>query len=271
MKFIYITSDPYQAKILNEAEIDFVMIDLEINGKEERQRGRDTVISRHSLEDIDSIRKVLNRSKLLVRVNPIWENSIQEINQAINAGADALLLPMFRTAEEVGEFISIVDGRAECQLLLETASALIRIDSILEVKGISTIHVGLNDLHRELNLDFMFELLNCNAIENLSKQILENQIKLGIGGIGMIGGSNLIPPELILQEFVRLGSHQTILSRDFRRIFLEKESNHLIHLKQAILRINETLELARKNNSPQRDTELSTMINKIALGIRSGK
>jgi 2-keto-3-deoxy-L-rhamnonate aldolase RhmA len=271
MKFIYITSDPYEAKVLDQAEIDFVMIDLEINGKEERQRGRDTVISRHSLEDIDSVRKVLNRSKLLVRLNPIWENSIQEINGAINAGADALMLPMFRSAEEVEEFVSIVYGRAECQLLLETASAMIRIESILEVKGVSTIHLGLNDLHRELKLDFMFELLISSAIENLCKQILRKQNKLGIGGIGMIGGNNRVPPEDILQEFVRLGSCQTILSRDFRRIFLENNSNHLFLLNQALLRIKETLELHRSNNPLERDANLTALINKVALEIRNSK
>jgi 2-keto-3-deoxy-L-rhamnonate aldolase RhmA len=57
------------------------------------------------------------------------------------------MLPMFRSKEEVREFLALVNGRVECQLLLETAKGLEEIDSILELDGISTVHVGLNDLH----------------------------------------------------------------------------------------------------------------------------
>ena len=33
MKLIYITSDIYEASIANDSNIDYVMVDLEVNGK----------------------------------------------------------------------------------------------------------------------------------------------------------------------------------------------------------------------------------------------
>jgi citrate lyase beta subunit len=97
MKLIYITSDIYEASIANNSNIDYVMVDLEVNGKKERQKGRDTLISNHTLEDVKLIRKVLTSSKLLVRINPIWKNTKEEIDRAVSFGADSLMLPMFRS------------------------------------------------------------------------------------------------------------------------------------------------------------------------------
>jgi 2-keto-3-deoxy-L-rhamnonate aldolase RhmA len=237
MKLIYITADPYQAGIANQSHIDYVMVDLEINGKRERQRGRDTLISNHSVEDVRSIRGVLHHTKLLVRVNPIWKKSKEEIDQAIYYGADALMLPMFRTKEEVSKFLELVNGRVECQLLLETSSGLEKIESILDLEGISTIHVGLNDLHQELKFEFMFELFIGDILETLSTKVIARGVNFGIGGIGRLDADQLVSPELILREHLRLKSSQVILSRDFKRIFLEADSKHLQLLQDAVSQI----------------------------------
>jgi hypothetical protein len=55
--------------------VDRIFIDLEIIGKKERQGHLDTVISNHSIQDIKKIKSNLKNSKLLVRINPINENS----------------------------------------------------------------------------------------------------------------------------------------------------------------------------------------------------
>lgn len=239
MQLIYITSDTYEASIANSSNIDYVMVDLEVIGKSERQKGRDTLISNHNIEDVKLIRNVLTTSKLLVRINAIWENTKDEIDLAIRFGADSLMLPMFRSKVEVQEFLSLVNDRVECQLLLETSTGLEEIDSILELGGISTIHVGLNDLHQELKLDFMFELFLGELLKELGEKVIDRGISFGIGGVGRPLTSQPISPELIMKEHRRLGSSQVILSRDFRKIFLESESQHLFLMQEASRKIRE--------------------------------
>ncbi|WP_305461450.1 aldolase/citrate lyase family protein [Photobacterium leiognathi] len=73
---------------------------------------------------------------------------------SLKAGADIIMLPMFKTAGEAQSFIDYIDGRARTCLLIETSEALARIDDILEVPGIDEVHIGLNDLHLSLGLSF---------------------------------------------------------------------------------------------------------------------
>ncbi len=66
------------------------------------------MISFHDINDVTKIRSVLNRSDLLVRVNPINEDSEYEIKEVITRGADIVMLPMFKTPQEVTSFIKYV-------------------------------------------------------------------------------------------------------------------------------------------------------------------
>ena len=159
MKTMIVDNDPVNIKIYDAVGIDRIFLDLEVHGKHARQGHRDTVISNHTLGDICAIKPILKKSKLLVRVNPIHDNSEVEINSAIEGGADILMLPMFKTTDEVQTFINYVGQRVTVCLLLETAQALCRIDDILQIDHIDEIHIGLNDLHISLGLDFMFELM----------------------------------------------------------------------------------------------------------------
>lgn len=215
MKTLVVDNSPENARIYEKLGVDRVFVDLEINGKVARQGHLNTVISRHSISDINPVREQLSNSDLLVRINPMNEKSGQEIEDVISAGADLLMLPMFKLASEVDTFVKLVAGRAKVVLLLETAEALARIDEILAVEGIDEIHIGLNDLHLSMNLDFMFELLGGPLVEMLSKRILAKGILLGIGGIARLGEGSL-PAEVILKEHVRLGSTAVILSRTFK-------------------------------------------------------
>jgi hypothetical protein len=215
METILITNDAKIARCAEESGVDRIMVDLEILGKKDRQGHLNTVISEHTLEDIIEIKKVLNKTKLLVRINPINRNSKQEIEKVINNGAEIIMLPMFKTKKEVETFVSLVRNRAKKTLLLETPEALVRIDDILEVEGIDEIHIGLNDLHLGMNLKFMFELLSGGIVEYLSKKIRSKGIVFGFGGIARLG-QGLLDSSLILSEHFRLGSEVVILSRDFK-------------------------------------------------------
>lgn len=214
MKLMYITNEPELAKIADSEGVDWIFIDLEILGKDDRQGHLDTVISRHNIEDIPSVKAVLKNSELLVRVDPINPNSKHEIEKVIKYGADIIMLPFFKKAEEVKEFIDYVGGRVKTCLLLETPESVDNLNSILELSGIDYIHIGLNDLHLGYGMKFMFELLSDGTVENIIKKIKAKNIVYGFGGIAKVGEGTL-PAEVIIKEHIRLGSKMVILSRSF--------------------------------------------------------
>lgn len=235
---MYITNKPAVAKIAEEVGIDWIFIDMEFIGKDSRQGGLDTVQNHHTVEDVKIIRKAVTKSKVLVRVNPIHEalsdypSSKEEIDAVIEAGADIVMLPFYKTVKEVRQFIQYVGGRAKTCLLLETAEAAILLDETLKVPGIDMIHLGLNDLHLELGMKFMFQLLSDGVVEQLGNKIKAAGIPFGFGGIARLD-SGMLPGADVLKEHVRLDSSMVIVSRSFcntdvitdldevRRIFTE--------------------------------------------------
>ena len=237
IEFIYITNDPELARYAQDSGVDRIMIDLEYREKRERQAHLDTVISKHSLQDINRVRNVSHNSKLQVRVNPMHSGSEREINEVISRGPDIIMLPMFKTRQEVERFISIINGRAATSLLLETSQALVRIDDILRADGIDEVHIGLNDLYLSMGLDFMFELLSGGIVEYLATKIKKKGIRFGFGGISRLG-RGVVDSRLVLSEHVRLGSQIVILSRDFHgRAKSLDELKILINLEDEIKKI----------------------------------
>lgn len=218
MDLIYITNCPKRARTAEQAGVDRIMVDLESIGKDARQGHLKTVISRHTFDDVAVMRVVLATSRLMVRVNPIHEGSSAEIARVLDLGADIVMLPMFRAVSEVRDFVRFVGGRARCCLLLETGAALARIHPILDVPGIDEMHIGLNDLHLDLKLNFMFELLSGGLVDYLAAILRERNCKFGFGGVARLGHGT-VSADLVLSEHRRLGSTQVILSRDFGQLF----------------------------------------------------
>ena len=214
MKFFYITNCKKLALLAVRSGVDRIFVDLEITGKEARQGHLNTVISRHTISDISKLRDVTPINGLLVRINPLNHNSDEEIDLVIQSGADIVMLPMFESANQVEEFISLVDSRAKVSLLLETKKAVLNSKEILSVRGIDEVHIGLNDLHLQLGSSFMFEPLVSGFLMPVFEILKKNSIPFGIGGIARVG-QGIIPAELILSEHVRLGSTAAILSRGF--------------------------------------------------------
>lgn len=220
LKLMYITNRPEIAQIAETAGVDRIFVDLEYIGKAERQGGMDTVQSRHTLDDVKRISEAITTAELLVRVNPIhnareaYASSEEEIGTAIDNGADIVMLPFFKTVDEVKRFISAVRGRAKTMLLLETPEAVDIVDDLLCLEGIDSIHIGLNDLSLGYGMKFMFELLTDGTVEKLCTKIREKNIPYGFGGIASLG-KGMVPAEMIIKEHYRLGSTCAILSRSF--------------------------------------------------------
>lgn len=277
LTLMYITNNPITARIAQEAGVDRIWIDMEYIGKDARQGGMDTVKNHHTIDDIKLLRPIVTEAELMVRVNPIhdatsaYSDSKSEIEAAIQAGADVIMLPMFKTVDEVRKFVTFVGGRAKVQLLVETAEAVEMIDDILEVPGIDEIHIGLNDLHLAYHMDFMFELICGDTIKTLCEKIRAKGIKYGFGGIARVG-YGMLPAEYIIAEHYHLGSTAAILSRGFcdanivkdpleiENIFIEGVKN--IRLKEQ--------EVAAYSEQQYQDN-LQTIREKVALIIAAKK
>ena len=76
------------------------------------------------------------------------------------------------------------------------------------------IHIGLNDLHLELGMKFMFQLLSDGVVEQLGNKIKAAGIPFGFGGIARLD-SGMLPGADVLKEHYRLGSSMVIVSRSF--------------------------------------------------------
>lgn len=214
--FFLITNDPRLAREAERAGVERIGPDLEILGKEARQGHLDARISGHTVQDIRHIRGALKKSEVFVRINPIHARSAEEIEEVLEAGAQVIMLPMFRTAAEVRYFVSELRGRAKPVLLLETPQAMMRIDEILTVKGIREVHFGLNDLRLGLGLHSHFDVLCSDLMDGLAGAVRGGNLPYGFGGVARVGDSTLpIPPDQVLGELVRLGASRALISRYF--------------------------------------------------------
>lgn len=267
MKLMYITNDLDVALIAEKYGVERVWIDLETLGKEERQAGLDAVKSHHTVDDIRKIKPHLTTSEMLVRVNHWYEGSEKEIEDVIAAGADMVMLPYWKTADEVKKFTKAVHGRCQTTLLLETKEAVECVDEVLAMGGFDEIHIGLNDLHLSYDLDFMFELLTNGTVEMLCRKFKAAGIQYGFGGIAKIG-NGAVPAEKIILEHYRLGSTRAILSRTFcdsAKIESLKEINRVFAVNMRELREYEKFaasasEFIHDNNRE----ELSKAVKKVA-------
>ena len=233
LKLMYITNDPAVSRIAVDAGVDRIFIDMEVLGKAERQGGMDTVQSHHVPADIVAVRSAISdRAEIMARVNPLNPDSQAEINAAVANGADVVMLPMWRTADDLCQLVRMVNGRAKVMPLLETDTAADNLQEAVKVSGIDQMLIGLNDLHLCYHRKFLFQLLTDGTVDRLCTQLRAAGLPFGFGGVGR-PGSGTLPAEFIIGEHYRLGSQYVILSRSFcntskvtdlddiRRIFTE--------------------------------------------------
>lgn len=241
LSYIYITNSPNIAKIADNAGVERIMVDLEFTGKEERQLGKNTWISKHTFDDILLIKKILIKSELIVRIDPVEFDGLQMVDKVISLGADYIMLPMFKNAFEVDSFLRKVDKRVKTILLIETKEAIENLDEILLLKDIDECFIGLNDLSLSLSLKFLFEVLTKGVVDDVASKIRKTSIKYGFGGIASIG-KGVVPSELLLIEHRRLGSSSVILSRSFCKDYDENTNDYSFNFNRELNKIRKIFE-----------------------------
>lgn len=216
LTWTFITNKPELARKAYAGGVSRLFVDWEIHDKQERQGHLDTVISRHTYDDAIQIRKAVPEAELLIRLNPIHENTNDEVERALSAGADLIMLPMFYHLEDIVSLSSMVNGRAGIVPLVETAESLNLVESLVNIKGVYELFVGLNDLHRALNMKFMFEPVANGIMDRVANVAIKNNMRFGFGGIARID-EGMVTGKMVLSEHIRLGSSSVILSRAFYR------------------------------------------------------
>jgi hypothetical protein len=214
MKYIFINNQPDLSNYAFLNGATRIMVDIELNGKKERQSLRDTLISDHKIEDIKGIKKINHNIPVICRINSLHAFTKSEVNNAISSGADFIMLPMFKSLGEVKEVYDFINKRAKLILLFETPQSLLRIHQICSSKYFDEAHIGLNDLSLGMGIDFMFELLTSGIVEYMADCFNFYSVPFGIGGIAKFG-EGIASSELVMSEHVRLGSTSVILSRSF--------------------------------------------------------
>jgi hypothetical protein len=209
------TDDPDEAAACAAAGVDRIGIDLDRNGKAERQAGQQSWISPHQLAALPLLRARLPQHCLFLRTNPLHAGSRDEVEAALAAGADVLMLPNFQTLAEVEVFVGLVDGRAAVVPLVERRDALPLI-AAFPALGITEIHFGLNDLALDFGVRNRLALLLHPEIEAACTVAGQVMHRFGVGGVASPNTVGLpVPAVSVIAQHGRLGSGGAMLARCF--------------------------------------------------------
>ena len=210
----HMTDDPEEIALASAAGVDRIGPDLETWMKEDRQGGMGRRISSHDPDSIGLVDRNAGDAIPFCRVDPIHDGSAAQIDQVIRRGARQVMLPMFRTVEEVRTFVGLVNGRAHPVLLVETVAATIRLPQILQVEGVSGVHIGLNDLGIDSQMSNRVELLVSPWLDTICRTVRRSGLPLHVGGVASVADETLpIPPEPVIARLLELGASGSLVTR----------------------------------------------------------
>ena len=198
------------------AGIDWIFVDIETRGKTARQP-KTSFISDHKLGDIETLKTALPDARIVLRVNPLYEGTLEEVDKAIDYGADALMLPMFSSVDELNRVSDLIRARAQFWPLIETPGACrLMADADIGSLGLDRVHFGLNDLRLALDYRFMFSPLLDPSVTDALSSVRLSGIPFGLGGVSKLDQGALLGSDVLHLNFL-LGSNAVILSQEFRR------------------------------------------------------
>lgn len=207
---VLFATDPVFIKQAVAAGVDTIIVDWEYIGKEKRQGFYDTQINHDTVDDLRRVRNCTD-AKVLCRINSFGATTATEIEQAIAAGVDELLLPMVRTVAEVQTVLEWVKGRCGTGIMMETISA-VKLAHELGRLSLSRAYVGLNDLEIERKTPNIFTALADGTVDEIRQAFT---IPFGFGGVTLPECGYPIPCRLLISELARLTCDFSFLRRSF--------------------------------------------------------
>ncbi|WP_104525045.1 aldolase/citrate lyase family protein [Blastococcus atacamensis] len=210
MDLFLFTVDPRWGADVVAAGAAGVVVDWENRGKLRRQAGEGTQVNADTADDLSAVRAATS-GRVLCRINGAGPWTADEVDEAVRRGADEILLPMVRTAEEVDRTLEAVAGRCGLGILIETQDAVDRAAE-LAARPLSRIYVGLNDLRIDRGSPELFRPLVDGTVDAVRSEV---GTAFGVGGLTLPGGGFPVPGDLLAAELVRLGTDFTFLRRSF--------------------------------------------------------
>jgi hypothetical protein len=204
------TVDPRWGADVVAAGAAGIVVDWERRGKARRQLGEDTQINADTPEDLARMRAATD-GRLLCRINGFGPWTGGEVDQAIGCGADEILLPMVRTADQVDRTLDLVAGRCGLGILIETQHAVGRAAELAR-RPLSRVYLGLNDLRIDRRSEQLFRPLVDGTVDDVRAAVAH---PFGVGGLTLPEGGFPVPSGLLAAELVRLGAEFTFLRRSF--------------------------------------------------------
>jgi 2-keto-3-deoxy-L-rhamnonate aldolase RhmA len=205
------------------AGIDGIIVDWEVAGKERRQAGADTEINHDSLEDLERVRSWVD-IPVLCRINAPGPMTERELEWAIGAGADEVLVPMARSPRELERVIDAARGRCGVGALIETVDAVEKVQEFASLP-LSRLYVGLNDLAIDRGALSIFTALVDGTVERVSSAVHGS---FGFGGLTAPERGHPIPCRLLIGETARLGGCFSFLRRSYKRDVAEAGQAELV-------------------------------------------
>jgi hypothetical protein len=212
LELFFFTSDSDLARRGVDAGLDGIVIDWERVGKEQRQVAADTEINLDTVDDLRRVRAATD-GRILCRINPVAETTGTEIQDAISAGADEVLVPMVRTRDEVETAFEHARGEIAVGILIETLEA-VEAAAELGTLPLSRVYLGLNDLAIDRGSASIFSAIRDGTVERVRDAI---RVPFGFAGMTLPEAGDPIPCRLLVGELARVRCEFTFLRRSFRR------------------------------------------------------
>lgn len=235
-----------------EGGIDGAVVDWECRGKHARQARSDTEINGHTLEDLRRVR-ASTAGTVICRVNALEQRGLTEIADAIEGGADEVMLPMVRTPDEVERALVVADGRIGVGVLIETAEAVANAEEIGRLP-LTRVYLGLNDLAIDRGADSIFSALTDGTADRVRESV---DVPFGVAGVTDPDCGDPIPCRLLIGELARLEADFTFLRRAFRR------DTHPDHAAVTLARIRQASFRAQRRSSQEIDADRSELVDRV--------
>jgi hypothetical protein len=239
--FIAISNDPHRVVTLATAGVHQIMVDTETHGKAQRQSGRNAVANQHAIEDVTTLKRLRTNVSIICRINGYNSRTQAEIEAAISAGADAVMVPMISSYKQMSEIARLAGSRVDLIPLLETPYSVMFIQEILQEVKCEQVHFGLNDLSIGLGTKNIFRVLLSPVFISAVEYAAEKVKIVGVGGVGSPFCPNAVSPQLLVKHHVAMRSNAVILSRSF---FQGNESavqiNHKLRLLEEVSSVPQT-------------------------------
>ncbi|GAB5527905.1 MAG: hypothetical protein Roseis2KO_57770 [Roseivirga sp.] len=236
-------TDVDKAKKCIEAGVNGIVIDWERAGKRHRQSLFDTQINQHGLRDLADARELFTGS-IVCRVNGGEELGRDEIQRAIDHGADEIMIPMIKSVRQAEEALNLIDGKAKSIIMIETEEAVRSAEEIGKLP-LDKVYVGFNDLAISRNVSNIFLPLIDGTMEEISSSL---QVEFGFAGLTHPEMGYPLPSILLLNEMKALGASFTLLRRSFFRDmknYTAKEIIDAIHFEFARSKTNSEVQKKR--------------------------